>query len=81
MVHMLHEATGKDWKLARLYFGPYRVLSVTQTNAELRLAEKVDDPPIFVSLSRVRPCYTEMADTVLEWSYQEAKEGEAKEEI
>ena len=58
MVHMPHEATGKTAKLARPYFGPYRVLNVTSTNAEVRLIDKPDEPSIFVSLDRVRPCYS-----------------------
>ena len=31
MIHMPHEATGKAWKLARAFHGPFRVLSVTPT--------------------------------------------------
>ena len=37
MVHMPHESTGKAAKLACPFFGPYRVLSVTPSNAEVRL--------------------------------------------
>ena len=36
MVHMPREVSGKDWKLARPYHGPYRVISVTPTNATHR---------------------------------------------
>ena len=60
MVHMPHEATGKTVKLARPYFGPYHVLNLTTTNAEARLIDKPDDPSIFVSLDRVRPCYSKL---------------------
>ena len=60
MVHMPHEVTEKIAKLARPYFGPYRVLNLTPTNAEVRLIDKPDDPSIFVSLDRVRPCYSEL---------------------
>ena len=66
LVHMPHEATGKAAKLARPFFGPYRVLGVTSTNAEVRLVDKPDDPPIFVSLGRIRPCYEEIPD--VSWS-------------
>ena len=66
MVHMPHEATGKAAKLARPYFSPYRIMSITSTNAEVRLVDKPDDPTIFVSLSRVRPCYSELPDS--SWS-------------
>ena len=60
MVHMPHESTGKTAKLARPYFGPYRVLNLTSTNAEVRLVDKPDEQSIFVSLDRVRPCYSEL---------------------
>ena len=66
MVHMPHEATGKAAKLAWPYFGPYRILSVTPTNAEVRLIDKPDESSIFISLSRIRPCYAELSDT--SWS-------------
>ena len=32
MVHTPHEATGKAAKLARSFFGPYRIVSITSTN-------------------------------------------------
>ena len=66
MVHMPHEATGKAAKLARPYFGPYRILSLTPTNVEVRLADKPDDSSMFISLSRIRPCYAELSD--MYWS-------------
>ena len=47
-------------KLARPYHGPYRVLKVTPTNAEVSLIDRPREPSIFVSLSRVRQCYEEM---------------------
>ena len=71
MVHMPHEATGKTAKLARPYFGPYRVLNLTPTNAEVRLIDKPDDPSIFVSLDRVRPCYSELPNR--SWSGHTSK--------
>ena len=54
---MVHEASEKTAKLARPYFGPYCVLNVTTTNAEVRLIDKPDDPSIFVSFDRVCPCF------------------------
>ena len=71
MVHMPHVSTGKTAKLARPYFGPYRVLSLTSTNAEVRLVDKPDDASIFVSLDRVRPRYEELPDR--SWSGYSSK--------
>ena len=62
MIHMPHEATGKSAKFARPFFGPYRVISITPTNAEVRLIDRPGDATMFVSLSRVRPCYEELPD-------------------
>ena len=62
MVHMPHEANGKAAKLARPYFGPYRILSLTPTIAEVRLVDQPDDSSMFISLSRVQPCYAELSD-------------------
>ena len=62
MVLMPTELKGEKRKLARPFHGPFRVLTVTPTNAEVRL---VDDPkaaPIFVALDRVRLCYPEQGD-------------------
>ena len=62
MVYMPSEVQGKDRKLARPFHGPYQVLSVTPTNAEVTLINRPSDPSIFVSLSHVWPCYEEMED-------------------
>ena len=62
MVLMPAEAQGKKRKLARPFHGPFHVVTVTPTNAEVRL---VDDPKaasIFVALDRVRLCYPEQSD-------------------
>ena len=62
MVLMPTEAKGEKRKLAWPFHGPFRVLTVTPTNAEVRV---VDDPKaasIFVALDRVRLCYPEQAD-------------------
>ena len=64
MVHMPGSVKGKAWKLVRPFHGPYRVVCVTTTNAEVRLVDQpgADAIILFVSLSRVCPCYSEMAD-------------------
>ena len=62
MVYMPSEVQGKNRKLARPFHGPYRVLSVTPTNAEVRLVDDPTSAPIFVSLDRVRHCYPEQED-------------------
>ena len=47
--YMLHEATGTARKLAYPYFGPHQILSITPTNAEVRLIDKPYDQSMFVS--------------------------------
>ena len=62
MVYMPGDVIGKNWKLARPYHGPFRILSLTPTNTEAQLIEKPGDPSLFVALSRLRRCYPEMTD-------------------
>ena len=62
MVYMPAAVQGKDHKLARPYHGPYRVLTVTPTNAEVCLISDPTASSIFVALSRVRQCYPEQGD-------------------
>ena len=50
---------GEAAKLAHPFFGPFQVLSVTPSNAEVRLVDRPDKRSIFVSLSQVRECYDE----------------------
>ena len=64
MVHFPSQVQGKAWKFARPYFGPYKVLFLTSTNAEVQLVNCPEDRPIFVALGRVRQCYHEMTDDV-----------------
>lgn len=71
MVHFPSQVTGKAWKLARPFFGPYTVLSLTPTNAEVQLLNSPNDPSIFVSLERVRRCYDEMTEKV--WTGHQAR--------
>ena len=51
MVHMLHESTVKAAKLARPFFGPFRILNITPTNVEVRLIDKPDEPSILCHLA------------------------------
>ena len=66
IVHMPGSVKGKAWKLVRPFHRPYRVVSVTPTNTKVRLVDQLGADAIFVSLSRVHPCYSEMAD--VSWS-------------
>jgi hypothetical protein len=50
MVHMPGTIKGKAWKFARAFYGPYRILTITPTNAEVRLVDKPEERPIFVAL-------------------------------
>ena len=64
MVHMPGRVQGKAWKFARPYFGPYEVVGITPTNAEVQLLNHPTVPTIFVSLDRVCKCYDKMTDDV-----------------
>ena len=39
MVHIPSEVQGKTWKFARPFYGPFRILSLTPTNEEVRLVD------------------------------------------
>ena len=73
MVHMPGEVKGRAWKFSRPFHGPYRVIAVTPTNVEVKLVSRPDDQSIFVSLSRVRPCYAEMSASGSVWTGHGAK--------
>ena len=62
MVFMPAEVRGKNRKLVWPFHGPYRVLNLTLTNAEVRLVDHPNDASLFVALNRLRPCYTELGD-------------------
>ena len=64
MVYFPGQVKGKAWKFARPHCGPYKVLSLTPTNAEVQLLDCPGDMSIFVALDRVRRCYDEMTDEV-----------------
>ncbi len=57
MVLMPSETQEKNWKLARPFHSPYRVIEVTPSNAEVRLIDEPGGGSIFVALDRVRRCY------------------------
>ena len=59
MVKMPGDIKGKSWKFARPFHGPFRVISVTPTNVEVRLVDQPKAESIFVSLQRVRQCESE----------------------
>ena len=54
MVSMPTEIQGKTWKFARPFHGPFRIISLTPTNAEVRLVDEPQSKSLFVSLNRVR---------------------------
>ena len=60
--HMPSEVRGKAWKFARPFHGPYRILELTPVNASVRLVDRPQDQPIFVSLDRIRRCPEEIPD-------------------
>ncbi len=62
MIHMPSAITGKSWKLAQPFHGPFRVLSVTPTNVEARLVDDPDAKSIFVAVNRVWPCSSSLPD-------------------
>ena len=64
MVHMPGEVKGKSWK-SRPFHGPYHVLLLTPTNAEVRLVDCPTSESIFVALNRVCVCYDEMPYWIL----------------
>ena len=64
MVHRPNQVQGKAWKFAHPYYGPYEVVTITPTNAEVRLCNHPNDPTSFVSLDRIRSCYPEMSNDV-----------------
>ena len=66
MVHMPGKIRGKAWKFARAFYGPYRILTITPTNAEVRLVDKPEEQSIFVAIDRLRTCPGEMKD--VSWS-------------
>ena len=54
MVNFPNVVCGKVWKLARPYYGPYVIESLTPTNAEVQLVNHHSENTILVALDRVR---------------------------
>ena len=67
MVHMPGTITGKAWKFARAFYGHYRVVALTSTNAEVRLVDRPEESTICVALECLHPCPGESCD-VLDWA-------------
>ena len=65
MVYMPNETTRKMRKIARLHFGPYRVLETHANGVTVKPVDKLKDAPIQVNLDRVTLCPTELPDTSL----------------
>ncbi len=74
MVYMPEEVQGKTWKFARPYHGPFRVLSLTPTNAEVRLVDESKSESIFVSLNRVGKRRDELPDQSWRGSHPTARD-------
>ena len=58
--YMPSAKTGKAYKFARPFHGPYRVLELTTNDARICPVDKPQDPPIFVALDRIRHCPCEI---------------------
>ena len=71
MVYMPSELRGEEHKLRRPFHGPYRVLNITETNAEVRLVDSPTDDPIFVNLNRIRLCYPDQGEST--WTGEKKK--------
>ena len=66
MVLMPREQTGKQRKLNRPYYGPYRVLDVHPNGVTVRLVDRPKSDSIRVNVDRVTLCYPELPD--VSWS-------------
>ena len=51
MVHVPSEVHERTWKFARPFHEPFQILSLTPTNAEVRLVDEQRSESLFVSLS------------------------------
>ena len=60
MVFMPTDTTGRDRKFARPYHGPFHVVSLIPTNAEVQLIEQPKDQSLFVAISRLCKCYPDV---------------------
>ena len=62
MVYMPVEQTGKNRKLSRPYFGPYRVLEVHPNGLTVRPVDRPNEQSIRVNQDRVTVCPKELPD-------------------
>ena len=60
MVFMPREHSGRNRKLARPHFGPYRVIEVHPNGVTVRPVDKPTDEPIRVNMDRVTLCPKEL---------------------
>ena len=60
-VYMPVAKTGKAYKFARLYHGPYRVLEVTASDARVARVDRPQGTPLFVAIDRLRHCPAEIS--------------------
>lgn len=63
MVFMPQEVSGKQRKLARPYYGPYRVIDIHPNGVTVRPVDKPNDGPVRVNMDRVTCCPLELPDT------------------
>ena len=63
-MYMPKELQGKAWKFARPFFGPYEVLQVTPSNVSIRLWNRPEAEPIFVSIDRVCKANDQLGEDV-----------------
>ena len=56
--------SGKAYKLARPFHGPYRVVRVVENGVEVRPVHQPNANPMQVALNRVRKCPLEVSDVL-----------------
>ena len=61
-VFMPQETTGRNRKLARPYYGPYRVVSSSNSGLKVVPVDRPAQDPISVHADRVRPCHPEIGN-------------------
>ena len=62
--------SGRAYKLARPFHGPYRVVHVVDNGVEVRPVDQSHVTPTHVALNRVRRCLVEMPDVL--WPQKDA---------
>ena len=62
-VHNPKEIQQKAWKFSHSYYGPFRIVKLTNSNGALvRPTTRPDDPLMLVNTDRLRPCRSEISD-------------------